>query len=186
MFRFGDQTRHTLKLRWLSGAVDVPVSQHPLDGVMLLSHDIYALCRAYNGQIYQRGVTGSRLSKVPYSVAIPFRSCSVLIDCLVVRQIHPNDIIRFEVDMDAGNCRAFVNGADQVCVCAFLRYVSITDRFLTTMQGVVFTDLLGLEVFPAVCFYSSSRAVSLVKVPLLSVTIVIDGYPYPIAPPLAD
>lgn len=64
--------------------------------------------------------------------------------------------------------------------------MSITDRFLITMQGVVFTDLLGLEVFPAVCFYSSSRAVSLVKVPLLSVTIVIDGYPYPIAPPLAD
>lgn len=29
-------------------------------------------------------------------------------------QIHPSDIVRFELDMDAGNCRAFVNGADQV------------------------------------------------------------------------
>ena len=57
-------------------------------------------------------------------------------------QFHPGDVVRFELDMDAGVCKAFVNGAD---------------------QGVVFTDLSGLEVFPAVCFYSSGRAASLVK-----------------------
>ncbi len=42
-------------------------------------------------------------------------------------------------------------------------------------QGVVYTDLLGLEVFPAVCFYSSGRTISLVKVclPLLCCTPVL-------------
>jgi hypothetical protein len=35
-------------------------------------------------------------------------------------------------------------------------------------QGVVYTDLQGLEVFPAVCFYSSGRTISLVKVEIPS------------------
>jgi len=92
-----------------------PVTRSNYDG----SRELW-MYRSYNGQIYQRGVSGSRFAKV-----------------------HPGDVVRFELDMDVGNCRAFVNGVD---------------------QGVVYTDLLGLEVFPAVCFYSSGRTISLVKV----------------------
>jgi hypothetical protein len=29
-------------------------------------------------------------------------------------QVHPGDVVRFELDMDVGNCRAFVNGVIQV------------------------------------------------------------------------
>lgn len=37
-------------------------------------------------------------------------------------------------------------------------------RLSWLVQGIVYTDLQGLEVFPAVCFYSSGRTISLLKV----------------------
>ena len=95
-----------------------PVSRSNYDS----SRELW-MYRAYNGQVYQRGSSaGPRKAK-----------------------IHPKDIVRFELDMDAGSgeCRAFVNGAD---------------------QGVIFTGFAGNTVYPAVAFYSSGRAISLVSV----------------------
>merc|ERR1719174_395705 len=56
-------------------------------------------------------------------------------------KIHPNDIVRCELDMTAGTLRFIINGDD---------------------QGVVFSNLEG-EIYPAVCFYGSNRAVRLIK-----------------------
>ena len=76
--------------------------------------------RCYNGQLYRRGqsVSGNKA------------------------KIHPNAVVRCELDMDAGTLSYAVNDAE---------------------QGVVFDDLSG-EIFPAVCFYGASRAVRLLRV----------------------
>lgn len=76
--------------------------------------------RCYNGQLYRRGqsVTGQKT------------------------KIHPNAVVRCELDMDAGTLSFAVNDEE---------------------QGVVFDDLSG-EIFPAVCFYGSGRAVRLLRV----------------------
>ena len=58
-------------------------------------------------------------------------------------QIHPNDQIRFEFDADAGTLVVFVNGVS---------------------QGVCFSGLKDVELFPAIGFYSSDRTASIVSV----------------------
>ena len=90
--------------------------------------------------------------------------------------------------MDVGNCRAFVNGADQVrcCFSMFFVFPVLSPVVVAAQwcdigwrparvgfQGIVYTDLLGLEVFPAVCFYSSGRTISLVKVRRSAVVVAI-------------
>ncbi len=52
------------------------------------------------------------------------------------------DIVRFELDCEAGTVRLLVNSVD---------------------QGIVFTGLAGLEVFPAVCTYGDRRVVKFLK-----------------------
>jgi len=83
------------------------------------------MIRGYNGRVHQHGSSGRTIEKV-----------------------HPNDIIRFELDCEAGTVRAAVNGVD---------------------QGIVFDDgLVGQEVFPAMCTYNSNRAASFIKLEILS------------------
>eukprot|EP00941_MAST-03F_sp_MAST-3F-sp1_P000038 g38.t1 len=60
------------------------------------------------------------------------------------RRIYKGDIVRCELDMDEGTLQYLINGED---------------------QGIAFTNMNQFgEVFPAVAFYSSGRAVRLLKV----------------------
>lgn len=52
------------------------------------------------------------------------------------------DIARFELDCDAGTVRLLVNSVD---------------------QGIVFSGLQGLEIFPVVCTYGDRRSVKFLK-----------------------
>ena len=71
------------------------------------------MIRCYNGSVYPARSGRSSTSK-----------------------IHVGDVVRFELDCDAGTVTCKINGAD---------------------QGVVFTGLEGKEVFPAVCSYGDGR-----------------------------
>jgi hypothetical protein len=57
-------------------------------------------------------------------------------------QVHPGDIVRVEYDTVAGTLSFAVNGVS---------------------QGVCFSDLKGMELFPAVAFYSSSRSATVLS-----------------------
>lgn len=76
--------------------------------------------RAYTGQVYHSGTSHSNVTK-----------------------IHQGDIVRFELDCDAHECRLKVNDTD---------------------HGVVFSDLPDKEIFPCIATYSSSREAELIKV----------------------
>jgi hypothetical protein len=78
--------------------------------------------RCYNGNLYRKGGQISGVSK---------------------ERIHPNDIVRIELDHDAHTLTYRVNGDKD--------------------QGVCFTDVTG-EIFPAVAFYGANRAVRLIAV----------------------
>jgi hypothetical protein len=57
-------------------------------------------------------------------------------------KIKKGDTVRCDLDMDAGTMNVSINGSD---------------------QGVCFTGMAGLEVWPAVQFYSSNRTVRFLK-----------------------
>jgi hypothetical protein len=57
-------------------------------------------------------------------------------------KIKKGDVVRCELDMDAGTLSYAINGVD---------------------LGVCFTGLSGYELWPAVQFYSSGRVVRLLK-----------------------
>jgi len=99
------------------GVCKKPVTSSSYDS----SSDMW-VWRAYNGQLYERGSATS--SKARY---------------------HPDDIVRFELDMDVGELRASLNGAD---------------------QGVLFSNLhtSGWTLYPVVQFYSSGRVSELLRV----------------------
>lgn len=78
--------------------------------------------RCYNGNLYRKGGQISGVSK---------------------ERIHPNDVVRIELDHDAHTLSYRINGDKD--------------------QGVCFTDVTG-EVFPAVAFYGANRAVRLIAV----------------------
>jgi hypothetical protein len=78
--------------------------------------------RCYNGNLYKRGGQVSGVSK---------------------ERVHPNDVVRIELDHDAHTLSYRINGDKD--------------------QGVCFTDVVG-EVFPAVAFYGANRAVRLMAV----------------------
>ena len=79
------------------------------------------LYRAYNGQMYARGAQGHTRAR-----------------------FHVNDVVRFCLEMDKRECRAWVNGEE---------------------QGVIFENLPADQpLFPCVQFYSGNRAASLVKI----------------------
>eukprot|EP00501_MAST-03F_sp_TOSAG23-6_P001428 GSMAST32.ASY1.ANO1.1484.1 assembled CDS len=99
------------------GAATKPVTNHGYER----SPDLW-MYRAYNGQLYCRGVAHGRKCK----------------------RIYKDDIIKIQLDMEAGTMRYFVNDED---------------------QGIAFTNMSDFgEVFPAVCFYGSSRSVKILKV----------------------
>lgn len=62
-----------------------------------------------------------------------------------IGKVHPGDIVRIEVDMDNGTMSYAINSVD---------------------YGVVFTDLSGHDIHPAVSFYGTGKAVSLTKMEL--------------------
>eukprot|EP00941_MAST-03F_sp_MAST-3F-sp1_P004852 g4852.t1 len=99
------------------GAATKPVTNHGYER----SPDLW-MYRAYNGQLYCRGVAHGK-------------KC---------RRIYKDDVIRIALDMDIGTMQYWINGED---------------------QGIAFTNMNEFgEVFPAVCFYGSSRSVRLIKV----------------------
>nr|CCA25867.1 HECT E3 ubiquitin ligase putative [Albugo laibachii Nc14] len=57
-------------------------------------------------------------------------------------KVHPGDVVQINVDLKEGTMSYKINEAD---------------------YGVVFTDLLGHEVFPAVSFYGSGKVISLLE-----------------------
>ncbi|KAI9916240.1 hypothetical protein PsorP6_016910 [Peronosclerospora sorghi] len=57
-----------------------------------------------------------------------------------IGKVHPGDIVQVDVDMSEGTLAYKINGTD---------------------YGVVFTDLAGYEVHPAVSFYGSGKVISL-------------------------
>ena len=58
-------------------------------------------------------------------------------------QVHPGDRVRIEFDAAAGTLTYFVNGVS---------------------QGVCFSGLTGVELFPAVAFYATSGTASILSV----------------------
>lgn len=78
--------------------------------------------RCYNGNLYRRGTQVVGASKA---------------------RIHPQDLVRIELDHEHHTLRYIVNGEKD--------------------QGVCFTEVTG-EIFPAVAFYGANRAVRLVGV----------------------
>ncbi|KAH7467205.1 putative E3 ubiquitin-protein ligase HERC1 [Phytophthora ramorum] len=60
-----------------------------------------------------------------------------------IGKVHPGDIIQVDVDMSEGSLSYKINGTD---------------------YGVVFTDLAGHEVHPAVSFYGSGKVITLLGV----------------------
>ncbi|GMF34709.1 unnamed protein product [Phytophthora fragariaefolia] len=60
-----------------------------------------------------------------------------------IGKVHPGDIVQVDVDMSEGTLAYKINGTD---------------------YGVVFTDLAGLEVHPAVSFYGSGKVITLLGV----------------------
>ncbi|CAH0480105.1 unnamed protein product [Peronospora belbahrii] len=60
-----------------------------------------------------------------------------------IGKVHPGDIVQVDVDMSEGTLAYKINGTD---------------------YGVVFTDLAGHEVHPAVSFYGSGKVISLLGV----------------------
>ncbi|EQC30664.1 hypothetical protein, variant [Saprolegnia diclina VS20] len=59
-----------------------------------------------------------------------------------IGKVHPGDTVQIDVDMTAGTMAYSINGTD---------------------FGVVFTDLSGHEVYPAVSFYGSGKVISLLS-----------------------
>ncbi|OQR88385.1 HECT E3 ubiquitin ligase, partial [Thraustotheca clavata] len=59
-----------------------------------------------------------------------------------IGKVHPGDIVQIDVDMSAGTMSYAING---------------------TEFGVVFTDLAGHEVYPAVSFYGSGKVITLLS-----------------------
>lgn len=57
-------------------------------------------------------------------------------------KVHPGDVVQISIDMKEGTMSYKINEAD---------------------YGVVFTDLLGHEVFPAVSFYGSGKVISILE-----------------------
>lgn len=86
---------------------------------MLVAHACCVVVPADNGQLYKNGVAGSSKTK-----------------------FHPDDIIHFDLDMDAGTLSASVNGVQ---------------------QGVLFDNLAGETIYPAIAFYSSGRKSTLMN-----------------------
>eukprot|EP00939_MAST-03C_sp_MAST-3C-sp1_P004968 g4968.t1 len=92
----------------------------PVTNSTYSSGTCFYMYRCYNGQCYQRGTSLSDSKE----------------------KIHPGNVVRCELDMEAGTLSYRINDND---------------------QGVVFNGITG-EIFPAVCFYGSNRAVRLLKV----------------------
>ncbi|KDO33608.1 hypothetical protein SPRG_22093 [Saprolegnia parasitica CBS 223.65] len=59
-----------------------------------------------------------------------------------IGKVHPGDTVQIDVDMTAGTMAYSINGTD---------------------FGIVFTDLCGHEVYPAVSFYGSGKVISLLS-----------------------
>ncbi|OQR82728.1 HECT E3 ubiquitin ligase [Achlya hypogyna] len=59
-----------------------------------------------------------------------------------IGKVHPGDVVQIDVDLTAGTMAYAINGVD---------------------FGVVFTDLAGHEVYPAVSFYGSGKVITLLS-----------------------
>lgn len=72
-------------------------------------------------------------------------------------KVKKGDTIRCDLDMDAGTMSVTVAGVD---------------------QGVCFTGMAGMEIWPAVQFYSSGRSVRLLKLegPLVASSAVVQWF----------